>query len=46
MVTKTCGIDWSEGQQDVAIVDEQARVLARTRVADMRITPSKLIMGG
>jgi hypothetical protein len=34
MVTKTCGIDWSEGQQDVAIVDEQARVLARTRVAE------------
>ena len=31
MVTKTCGIDWSERQQDVAIVDEQAKVLARTR---------------
>jgi transposase len=34
MVTKTCGIDWSEEQQDVAIVDEQARVLARARIAE------------
>jgi transposase len=34
MVTKTCGIDWSEGQQDVAIVDKQARVLARARIAE------------
>jgi transposase/transposase IS116/IS110/IS902 family protein len=34
MLTKTCGIDWSEGQHDVAIVDDQARVVARARVAD------------
>jgi hypothetical protein len=34
MLTKTCGIDWSEAQQDVAIVDERAKVLARARVAE------------
>ena len=34
MLTKTCGIDWSEDQHDVAIVDDQAGVVARARVAD------------
>ena len=34
LLTKTCGIDWSEGQHDVAIVDDQARILARARVPD------------
>jgi hypothetical protein len=29
MLPKTCGIDWSEGQHDVAIVDDQARIIAR-----------------
>jgi hypothetical protein len=33
-LTKTCGIDWSEDQHDVAIVDDQARVVARASVAD------------
>jgi transposase len=33
-VSKTCGIDWSERYHDVAIVDEQARVLGRARVDD------------
>ncbi|MFL6146552.1 MAG: hypothetical protein ACJ72I_03375, partial [Pseudonocardiaceae bacterium] len=33
-MTKTCGIDWSEAQHDVAIVDDQARVVARARVTD------------
>jgi transposase len=33
-VTKTCGIDWSDDHHDVAIVDDQARVVARTRVDD------------
>jgi hypothetical protein len=31
---KTCGIDWSEAQHDVAIVDDQARIVARARVTD------------
>ena len=31
---KTCGIDWSEDQHDVAIVDDQARVVARARIRD------------
>jgi hypothetical protein len=34
MLPKTCGIDWSEGQHDVAIVDDQARIIARARVTD------------
>jgi hypothetical protein len=34
MLTKTCGIDWSEGQHEVAIVDDQARIVARARVTD------------
>ena len=34
LLTKTCGIDWSEAQQDVAIVDDQARIVARARVTD------------
>jgi hypothetical protein len=33
-LSKTCGIDWSEGQHDVAIVDDQARIIARARVTD------------
>jgi hypothetical protein len=34
LLTKTCGIDWSEAQHDVAIVDDQARIVARARVSD------------
>jgi transposase len=34
LLTKTCGIDWSEAQHDVAIVDDQGRVLSRARVVD------------
>jgi transposase len=34
LLTKTCGIDWSEAQHDVAILDDQARVIARARVSD------------
>jgi hypothetical protein len=34
LLTKTCGIDWSAGQHDVAIVDDQARIIARARVTD------------
>lgn len=33
-VSKTCGIDWSETHHDVAIVDEEANVVARARVRD------------
>ena len=32
-MTQTCGIEWSEGQQDV-VIDEQARVVARVRIAE------------
>jgi hypothetical protein len=34
LLPKTCGIDWSEAQHDVAIVDDQARIVARARVTD------------
>ena len=34
LLANTCGIDWSEDQHDVAIVDDQARVVARTRIPD------------
>jgi transposase len=34
VVTKTCGIDWSDDHHDVAIVDDQAQVVARSRVED------------
>jgi transposase len=34
LLPKTCGIDWSEAQHDVAILDDQARVIARARVTD------------
>jgi hypothetical protein len=34
LLPKTCGIDWSEAQHDVAIVDDQARIIARARVTD------------
>lgn len=30
----TCGIDWSERHHDLALVDEQARIVARTRIGD------------
>ena len=33
-MSKTCGIDWSERHHDVAIVDDQARVVGRGRVSD------------
>ena len=33
-MSKTCGIDWSERHHDVAIVDDQARVVGRARVSD------------
>lgn len=33
-MAKTCGIDWSERHHDVAIVDDQARVVGRARVGD------------
>lgn len=33
-MSKTCGIDWSERHHDVAIIDEQARVVGRARVSD------------
>ena len=32
LLTKTCGIDWSEAQHAVAIVDDQGSVLSRARV--------------
>jgi hypothetical protein len=28
----TCGIDWAEGQHDVAVVDESGNVLAERRI--------------
>jgi hypothetical protein len=31
LLTKTCGIDWSEAQHDVAILDDQARARAGRR---------------
>ena len=34
LLPKTCGIDWSEAQHDVAIVDDQVRVITRARVSD------------
>ena len=34
LLPKTCGVDWSEAQHDVAIVDDQGRVVARARVSD------------
>ena len=33
-VGRTCGIDWSEAQHDVAIVNDQGGIVARARVAD------------
>lgn len=33
-MSKTCGIDWSERHHDVAVVDEDARVVVRARVGD------------
>jgi hypothetical protein len=29
-----CGVDWSERHHDIAVVDEQARVLGRARITD------------
>jgi transposase len=34
LLGKTCGIDWSEDQHDVAIVNDQGGIVARARVAD------------
>lgn len=34
LLLNTCGIDWSEDQYDVAIVDDQGGIVARARVAD------------
>ncbi|HYZ36942.1 MAG TPA: IS110 family transposase [Pseudonocardiaceae bacterium] len=34
LLLKTCGIDWSEDQHDVAIVNDQGGIVARARVAD------------
>jgi transposase len=31
-LTITCGIDWAEQRHDVAVVDDQGRVLARRRI--------------
>ena len=42
-MTKTCGIDWSDDHHDVAIVDDQARVVARTRVDDDAAGVSQLL---
>ena len=28
----TCGIDWAEDHHDIALVDEQGKVLARARI--------------
>ena len=33
-MAKTCGIEWSERHHDVAIVDDQARVVGRARLGD------------
>ena len=33
LLPKTCGIDWSEAQHDVAIVNDQGGIVARARVA-------------
>jgi hypothetical protein len=34
LLGKTCGIDWSEDQHDVAIVNDAGGIVARARVAD------------
>ena len=34
LLPKTCSIDWSEAQHNVAILDDQARVITRARVSD------------
>lgn len=34
LLLKTCGIDWSEDQHDVAIVNDAGGIVARARVAD------------
>ena len=43
LLLKTCGIDWSEDQHDVAIVDDQARVVARARIRDNAAGFSQLV---
>jgi hypothetical protein len=32
-LTITCGIDWAEAHHDVALIDKQGVVLARSRIA-------------
>jgi Transposase len=29
-----CGIDWAERQHDVAVVDEQGKLIAKRRISD------------
>jgi transposase len=43
LLPNTCGIDWSEDQHDVAIVDDQARVVARARIPDNGAGFSQLV---
>jgi hypothetical protein len=43
LLLTTCGIDWSEDQHDVAIVNDAGGIVARARVADDAVGLGQLL---